>query len=458
MTGGSSARLSRSNLLAYALPAFVVTLPTIPVYIHLPALYGVELGLGLATTGFILLISRVFDTVTDPIVGVLCDRYAFRGNRRKPWIAVGAIIAGLGLFKILNPPTDIDAGYLLAWSLVLYSGWTMVAVPYTAWGAELSTSYDERTRITSWREGVGLLGIIGAGALNAATANLGWTAAESSGAIAWLAIVLGVVFVPFLLFGVRENPAGREAQAAAGLLNFRQGVGVLWANRPFVRLLSAWFLNGIANGIPAALFFIYLEHGLGAGARLVPLFILVYFAAAIVSIPLWQLCSRRIGKHRTWCWAMLGACAAFVTVPAIPEGQFAAFAAICLVTGMGLGADLVLPPAIQADVVDYHKLRSGRAQAGLQFALWGMSTKLALAAAVGLALPGVAAFGFDPAVPTEAGKRALTVIYALVPVVIKILAIAVIWRFPLTAKRQAAIRTRLDRRHSGSNKVEEAAP
>ena len=224
-----------------------------------------------------------------------------------------------------------------------------------------------------------------------------------------------------------------------------------------MRLLSAWFLNGLANGIPAALFFIYLEHGLGAGARLRPLFVLTYFIAAIASIPVWQACSRRIGKHRTWCWAMLAACAAFVTVPMLPEGAFTAFAVVCLVTGMALGADLVLPPAIQADVVDYHRLRSGRAQAGLQFALWGMGTKLSLAAAVGIALPGIEAFGFDPAAPTDEGKWALTVIYALVPVVIKVTAITVIWRFPLTAKRHAVIRRRLGRRDLSPNRAGEAS-
>jgi Na+/melibiose symporter-like transporter len=154
---------------------------------------------------------------------------------------------------------------------------------------------------------------------------------------------------------------------------------------------------------------------------------------------------------------MLFTCAAFVTVPMLPQGAFAAFALVCLVTGMGLGADLALPPAIQADVVDYQRFRSGRARAGLQFALWGMSTKLALAAAVGLALPGVEALGFDPTAPTAAGREALTVIYALVPVVIKAVAIAVIWRFPLTAEKHAVIRRRLNRRRTTPETVAEAA-
>lgn len=451
MTADGPARLERGFLLAYALPAFVVALPTIPVVINLPSLYGVELGLGLATTGLVLLLARVFDTVTDPLIGALSDRFAFRGLHRKPWIAVGAPIAGLGFYQLLNPPAAVGAGHLLGWSVVLYAGWTLVAVPYTAWGAELSDDYDERTRITAWRESLALLGIVGAGVVAAAATGLGWSEAEAVGAIAWLAVLLGALTVPWLLWAVPERrgrpahlrPPLRRPPRAAGL---RAAAASLLANRPFLRLLSAWFLNGLANGIPAALFFIYLEHGLGAGEAIRPVFVLGYFVAAILSIPLWRALSGRIGKHRAWCWAMLAACLAFVTVPALPEGAFLGFGLVCLVTGMALGADLVLPPAIQADVVDYHELRARQPRAGLQFALWGMSSKLALAAAVGLALPGVAWLGFDPALPSEDGRLALVVIYALLPVVIKATAIAVVWRFPLTAHKQAVIRRRLDRR------------
>ena len=445
MSRSAGGRLATPVLLSYALPALVLALPTIPVYIHLPALYGIELGLGLAATGLVLLAARAFDTVTDPLVGALSDRFRLRHGRRKPWIAVGAVIAGLGLYKILNPPAAVDGAYLLGWSMVLYVGWTMVAVPYLAWGAELSADYNERTRITSWREGFMLAGIVGAGAVNAIVAHLGGTERAAVGTMAWVAILLGVVVVPLLLRVVPEAPAPAGKSARISVREMRRGAALLLTNRPFLRLLSAWFLNGLANGVPAALFYIYLEHGLGADAGQRSLLVLGYFLAAILSISIWLPLSRRFGKHRVWCWAMAAACIAFAAVPLIPAGGLAAFAAVCVVTGVALGADLVLPPAIQADVVDYDRLRSGRARAGLQFALWGMSTKLALAVAVGLALPALEASGFDPLDPDDRGIWALAVIYALFPVVLKMTAMAVIWNFPLTAARHAVIRRRLAR-------------
>ena len=453
MTPATNSRLPQLRLILYALPAFVVALPTIPVYIHLPALYGVELGLGLAATGLFLLLARLFDTVSDPVIGYLSDRYGFRGARRKPWIAIGAVIAGFGLFKILNPPGDVGGSYLLLWSIVLYAGWTMVSVPYLAWGAELADDYDDRTRLTSWREAMTLIGIFGAGALAAITANMGWTSSDSIGAIAWLAIGLGAAVIPLLLWYVPDRPLDRQELPALTGSYLRSVI----SNGPFLRLLGAWFLNGLANGIPAALFFIYLEFGLEAAEEIRPLFILAYFGAGIASIPIWLKISQQFGKHRTWCWAMAAAALAFVSVLLIPSGGFAAFTVVCLITGMALGADLTLPPAMQADVLDYDRWRFGEERAGIQFALWGMSTKLALALSVGLALPALEVLGFDPNAPTESGKWAIIVIYALVPIVIKIAAITVVWRFPLTRKRHDIIQHRLKKRQFKLKKLKELA-
>ena len=132
MSLSPTAPLSRSTLLAFASPAFVIALPTIPVYLYLPTMYGVDMGLGLAATGALLLLARLFDTVTDPLIGYVSDRWPVHGLRRKPWILIGAGLAGLGLVMLLDPPPGADGFYLLTWSMTLYAGWTMVAVPYMA--------------------------------------------------------------------------------------------------------------------------------------------------------------------------------------------------------------------------------------------------------------------------------------------------------------------------------------
>ena len=436
--------LGRRALAFYALPAFVLALPTIPAYVYLPKFYAETLGLGLAATGAALLVARLLDVISDPAVGIASDRIRTRFGRRKPWIAAGGVIAGVALIALFRPPDTVSTVYLTGWAVVLYLGWTLVAVPYTAWGAELSDDYHGRTRITGAREAAQIFGVLIGSALPAVLAQWGGSEREGLAVIAWLAVIVGLPAIAAMLLRVPEaKRAERRTQFARRWRSYRQ----VLRNRPFLRLLSAWFVNGLANGIPSVLFLLYMDYVLEAGTVAQGILIFTYFLAGVAAVPLWLRLSRRYGKHRVWCWAMIAACAAFIWVPLLGPGDLAAFFAICVVTGMALGADLALPPAIQADVIDLDTLRSGEERAGLFFALWSMSTKLALAAAVGIAFPVLEALGFRTGeTNTAEALLALALLYAAVPTVLKIGAIAVMWRHPITERRQRIIRRRLAER------------
>jgi Na+/melibiose symporter-like transporter len=260
-----------------------------------------------------------------------------------------------------------------------------------------------------------------------------------------LAIVVGAPAIAWMLWRVPEPPLP-EAKLQPSV-RWRVWFADIVRNRPFVRLLSAWFVNGLANGLPAVLFPLYLEHALEAGPVARGVLILTYFLSGVAAIPLWLYLSRRWGKHRAWCGAMILACAAFVWVPLLPPGAVIPFFCVCVLTGMALGADLALPPAMQADVVDLDSLRTGRSRAGLFFAVWSMATKLALACAVGFAFPVLELLGFRPGAANGSTViLALAILYAGVPTVLKIIAISIAWRHPITLRRQRAIRRVLDRR------------
>ncbi len=435
-------RLRIGTLLYYAWPGFALAMPTIPVYVYLPTFYAETLGLGLTTTGATLLAARLFDVVTDPAVGIASDRLRLPWGRRKPWVVVGSLIAALSMIALFQPPEPVSPAYLLAWAVALYLGWTLVAVPYAAWGAELSPDYHERARVTGAREAAMILGVLAAGAVPALAVARGIEEAESLAIVAWLAVAVGTPAVTLLVWRVgepRAAPADRPRVRPDG-----NELLTLARNRPFVRLLSGWFVNGLANGLPAVLFPLYLQHALAADALQRGLLIFSYFLAGVVAIPVWLRLSRRFGKHRVWCGAMLLACLAFVWVPLLGPGEVLPFVVICICTGMALGADLALPPAMQADVVDLDTLRTRRARAGLFFALWSMATKLALACAVGIAFPVLDLFGFETGGTNGASAiLALTLLYALVPVALKLIAVALIWHHPITHRRHEIIRRRL---------------
>ena len=430
-------------MVAYSFPALAISIPTIPLYLYLPTFYGVTLELGLAATGFALLTARVFDTITDPIVGIISDRFPIKRNYRKPWIAVGSIIAAIGLYQLLNPPNDAGIIYLICWSIILYLGWTFVAVPYLTWGAELSTDYNERTSITTSRETAGILGILTCGVIFTFSANLNFSEIDTIGIIGWATIGLGAISIPYMLKKVPDAGLVRLKKGKNTNRSFLRSVLQLTQNRLFVRLLAAWFLNGIANGIPSVLFFLYLDKVLGVNETQRAVLILIYFSTAVAAMPAWLSLSKVFNKHRVWCYAMILAIGAFSLVPFLPEGAFYLFSIICILTGVCLGADLSIPPSIQADVLDYDKLKTRSQRAGLLFSLWGMATKLALACSVGLAFPLLDWLGFEPDMPDDSGRQALVFLYALLPVGFKCITVLAIWNFPLNRKNHTIIKRRL---------------
>jgi Na+/melibiose symporter-like transporter len=415
----------------------------LPLYVTLPAFYAVDLGLGFATVGLVLLLARLWDVVTDPVIGALSDRMTTRFGRRRPWLLAGTpvVMASAGFLFLPGPGADWTG--LLVWTMALYLGTTMILLPYSAWGAELSADYDERSRIAGWREGLVVVGTLLAAGLPAA---VGASRAAALEVIAWslwivlpLCLVIAVRFVP-------ERPVAAQPRLA-----WRQGARVVWRNGPFRRLIAAYFLNGIANGLPATLFLLYVERVLEA-PDWSGVLLFVYFFCGVASIPLWLRLSARWSKHRTWIGAMVWAALVFAFVPLLGPGDQLWFLAVCILTGVSLGADLTLPASMQADVIDLDTLRSRRRRTGLYFALWGVATKLALALAVGIAFPLLALAGLEtspaPAadIASPSGLFVLAVLYSLLPAAIKLGSVALVAGYPITAARQRRIRHLIEAR------------
>ncbi len=431
-------RLGWRALLAYAAPALPLAMLGLPLNVSLPAFWAGPMGVRIGTVGLVMTLVRLLDVLFDPAIGRASDRMPGwlrrRFGRRKPFVVAGAPLGVLGGALLFFPPPGAGAGHLALAYALLTLGWGMISLPWQAWGAELSDDYAERTRIVAWREAGTLVGVLLAAVLPFA---LGLNGPEASLHVL-AAVALGLAIPSFagLLGGVRE-PAGQGAAFVGGL---RPALRSAWANRPFRRLLLAWTLNGIANGLPAALFALICTHILRAPEAF-SVILLVYFLAGIVGVPLWTMLARSVGKHRTWCWAMLATCAAFLPVITLGPGDVGMFLGICVVTGVALGADLALPPSMQADVVELDVLNTGEHRAGLFFAAWTMAQKAGNALAVGLGFGLLDLAGFEAqASNPPAQLLALRLLYCLVPVLLKLAAVAVMWGYPIDAAEQARIR------------------
>jgi GPH family glycoside/pentoside/hexuronide:cation symporter len=150
----ASVRHPPLRLVTYALPSLVSSVAALPLVLFVPAFYADDLGVPLAAVGLAIAASRLLDVVTDPLIGIASDRLGLAWGRRKPWIVLGTPLFAVSLWQLFVPGTEASVGSLLGWSALLYLGFTMIDLPHKAWGAELSSDYDERSRITSWREGL----------------------------------------------------------------------------------------------------------------------------------------------------------------------------------------------------------------------------------------------------------------------------------------------------------------
>jgi glycoside/pentoside/hexuronide:cation symporter, GPH family len=437
----SGGNISSRILAAYALPAIPLAALTLPLYILVPTFYTETIGLPLASVGFALLVMRLFDAINDPVIGWAADRFRPRFGRRRSLFAASLPITAISAFMLFWPPDDAGVVYLTGWGMALSIGYTASLIPFTAWGAELSTQYEGRSSLAGWRESFTLVGTLIAIAL---PFTVGLTEANGIHGLALLAIVVAVALplAGALTVFIVPEPIEHTRQR----VELRQGFRHLARNGPFLRLIAAYFVNGLANGIPATLFLYFVSDRLGVPEARGPLLFL-YFLAGIAGVPLALTVARRFGKHRAWCYAMIANCVVFAGTPLLPEGAIIAFGLVCLTTGVLLGFDLSLPASIQADVIDVDTAASGEQRSGIYFAAWSLTTKLSLAIGAGIVFPLLDLLGFDPQVVdgnSQTALFALAAIYAWVPITLKFVAIGIMWRFPLDEAEHARLRRQID--------------
>ncbi|WGD31072.1 MFS transporter [Ancylobacter sp. WKF20] len=443
MAAASAPGIGRWRLLAYALPALPLAALALPLYLLVPTFYTETLGLSLGAVGGVLLAVRLIDAAGDVALGLLSDRIKTRLGRRRTLFLAALPVAAVSAYMLFAPPAGAGLAYLAFWATGVSLGYTAATLAYGAWGAELSGDYRERAAITAAREGATLIGTLVAISLPFLTGfdRSDGRHGDSLHGLALIGLTVLLTAPTFGLTALRFVP--EPVDHSRTRLDLREGLKHLAANRPFLRLLAAFVLNGLANAIPATLFLYFVADRLGAPELRGPL-LFAYFLSAIAGVPLALKVAARVGKHRAWCGSMLIACAIFAAAGFLGPGDSAAFAAICVATGLLLAFDLVIPPAIQADVIDADTAASGEQRSGLYFAAWTLATKISLALSVGLVFPLLDVAGFTPGAPGGAGTGALAALYAWLPLAPKLAAIALMWRFPLDEAAQRALRARIE--------------
>lgn len=406
------------GLASYALLGLPLTMTALPINILLPAFYSAQTGLALTVIGLVLLATRLVDAVADPLLGSWVDAQKGRGAYLRPILFAAPVLA-LGFVLLFNPPSLAGHAatlWLFATLVAAYLGYSLATIAYQAWGAELAHDDAGRARITGAREGAGLIGVLIGGALPTAT---GMT---SLAAVFLIGLALALVV---LMRGAPAPP--RPTQPIAAANPFATFLLPLRTNR-LRWLLAVFALNALAPSITATVFQFFVADRLGL-VHYTGLFLGLYFIAGAASMPLWVRLARRYPLHLVWLGGMLAAVAAFVWAGLLGAGQSAGFALICALSGIAFGADLALPPALLARVIDANGHNGQRE--GAYFGLWNFVNKLAFALAAGIALPLLEALGYVRGSSNAEALAALAFVYAVLPCLLKLTAAGLLfaaWR------------------------------
>jgi glycoside/pentoside/hexuronide:cation symporter, GPH family len=436
--------LARSQLVLFGLPEFAVYLAVIPMTLYLPFFYSRDLGLSITDIGLLLMVARISDVITDPLIGSLSDRTKSRWGRRKPWMLAGTPLMMLAAYQLFSPSGPVSNTYLLVWSMLLWFGWTMINIPYYAWGAELSDDFDERTRITGWRQAFGFSGNICVLLVPVVTSQLfgyGAVASEALVIIGGMALVLLPLLIGLTVWRLPERETAPPAHQPI-LRNLRS----MLANGSFLVLFTGFTLMSLGTTMIATLFMLFTTFAMELERHAQPI-LLSYFAVNIVGLPFWVWLSGRIGKREAW---MTGTLVMALVTPlylSLSPGEIVPFVLITAVIGFAGGNFIALSLSMKADVIDIATRRRRESIAGAYMAVWSLGAKTTQALALGISLPLLGLFGFDPrAVNGHEEIAALRYAIGLLPATFYLLAIAVIWRYPITRERLTRLRHAFDRR------------
>lgn len=438
--------LKRWTLAAYAAPAFAQTIVHGPASAVLQGIYAKHFGLALTSIAIVLVIARIFDAVIDPVIGYCSDRYRERHGSRKPWLLGGAVISAVACWFLYAPSADsVTLSYFMLWYLLAYFGWSLIEVPYTAWGAEISGDELERPRIVTWRSMAFLLG--GMAFIAIPLLPVFETTEFTPETLIVVAVLAAIVLPGTALLAARVVPDGPPNPATVPLSPRRLWRAVA-GNRPLLLFALVFFLGGLGGGISQGVAFFYIDSYLKLGKQMSAL-LLIVVPIGIVALPVWLKLCQRYGKLRAWATGMGGAGIAIGLMALIPPGASSAVPYVILLSLMfGLAmAQGVAAPAVLADIVDYGRWRFGRDHAGVYFAFYTMINKVILGIGAALGLYLVSAFGFDPQLPeqTASGQRGLVMVYCLLPALCYLISAPLIWRFPINEHRHRILIARLSK-------------
>jgi GPH family glycoside/pentoside/hexuronide:cation symporter len=391
--------------------------------------------------GIALLIPRLWDVITDPIMGAISDRTNTRMGRRRPFLLVGGILFGTSFILIFFAPPHAPEWIRILYVTIMYivasTAYTIYDVPYSAMVPEMTSDYKERTTLTGYKMIAARIGIV----LCVTVAP--WLF-HSRGTLADGFRFMGLVFGAFMtLTGLYAFFATKKApQIAVPLHKFslRAEFNAIRYNRPFRILWTVFLFQNLAIGAAASTLIYFLIFVIKVDDTLLGPMLSVGAVTATLATPFWISVARRIGKREAYYLGLV--ITAIMSLPAliIPTGYIVTLFIVLLLAGIGDACNQLAANSMVPDTVEFDELRTGERREGAIFGAWAFCRKLGMAAGAFLVSIGLSLFGFESGngsaiVQSDTAVLGIRITYALLPFSLWVAAILMLGKYKLNERQ-----------------------
>ncbi len=441
---------SRGLLIVFCVPGIMQGFMHAPALALIQGVYAKHTGLTLAALGTALLISRIFDAVTDPLIGLASDSWYRRRGTRKPFVLLGTLFSVTGIWFLFRPPHDVTVVYFGTWFMVTYLGWTITEIPFRAWSFELSSDYVVRTRIQTMMSIALFIGgyafyfvpflTRGLGLTDSTEINLDTLSFAAIGVVALMPLsnLITVLLVPDGAFNVRQS------ETSLGLI-----YNAVRGNTPLIYFIAMLLLYVLGNGLSQGTSYLFIDSFLGL-ARHLSTILLFGTPVLILALPLWGWLCQRFERRQVWAWAAMANGVVVTAFGFVPVGEdslplvFLAYLSALFFSS----CFFVVAPAMLGDIVDFGRWRFGADYGGTYSALYTLITKVVTGIGLALSLLLLNWFGYDAtaAEQTRAGGLAMRTIGAWLPGLTLFVTAILVWRFPISRGRHRQIVRDLEER------------
>ena len=427
--------LPSQQTIAYSAPVVITCWLLTPVGL-IQGIYAKYYGLPLTVIAAVVFAARLFDAISDPLIGIFSDRYRARGGSRKPFVLCGALLFITSAYFFYVPGETVAAPYFLIAFILFYFSYTLFEVPHLTWGSELSDKPRQRTQIFSTRAAASYGGLI----LFYSVPLLPFfeTKDITPETLKYSVTAAGLLMLPAIFYCMRSVPDGERtvntAPQKAVRPPLKQRLQPILQNRAYLLFLGFVLFAGICMGMWYALIFLYVDTYLLKGELFAQMFLLS-FIIGLFSTPLWSFLALRYSTKVALAVGMiLLAISCFATGLLTPNNShFLALLLVKSLNTLGFYSFLVLAPVLLATIIDNTQQRFGIDQRATFYALFTFSQKsnVAIGTAISLAIAGVYGFDASQTVHSENSLFGLRLAIVWLPPVFMALALWLLFLIPL---------------------------